>query len=65
MDDIKNNQEYSEEDILEAKKVKKIQRERQIRKGRMWQERIRGIFRFFASIGIIILLVFLADLPQW
>ena len=29
MDDIKNNQEYSEEeDILEAKKVKKIQRER-------------------------------------
>lgn len=66
MDDIENNQEFlDEEDILEAKKVKKIQRERQIRKGRMWQERIRGIFRFFVSIGIIFLLVTLADLPQW
>ena len=66
MDDFENNQECpTEEDILEAKKVKKIQRERQIRKGRMWQERIRGIFRFFVSIGIICLLIFLVDLPQW
>lgn len=66
MDEFENNQEFlEEEDIIEAKKVKKIQRERQIRKGRMWQERLRAIFRFFVSIGIIILFIWLANLPQW
>lgn len=65
MDEFEINQEYIEEDIIEAKKVKKIQRERQVRKGRMWQERLRAIIRFFVSLLLIAVLVWLAKLPQW
>ncbi len=66
MDEMENNQEFLDEaDILEAKKVKKIQRERHIRKGRMIQEQVRGVFRFFVSVGILILIIWIADLPGW
>lgn len=65
MDEFDNNQEYFEEDIIESKKIKKIQRERQVRKGRMFQERLRAVLRFFTSIGIILLIFWLSNLPQW
>lgn len=45
--------------------VKKKQRERLIRKGRMKQERFRKIMRFFISLFLIFGLYFLLNCPGW
>lgn len=45
--------------------VKKKQRERLIRKGRMKQERFRGFVRFFLTLFMLFALVYLANCQGW
>ena len=45
--------------------VKKKQRERLIRKGRMEQERFRGFVRFFLTLFMLFALVYLANCQGW
>lgn len=45
--------------------VKKKQRERLIRKGRMKQERFRGFVRFFLTLFMLFALVYLANCHGW
>src|SRR5574344_597180 len=51
-----NNNEKKLEDIDESKRIKTIQRERIVLKGRLKQERLRGFIRFIVSACIIVFL---------
>lgn len=52
--------------LKESKRVLKYkQRERQVRKGRMWQERLRTFFRFMFVLGLIGAMAYIVKLPQW
>ena len=56
---IEISEEIAEEVVPDGKHfVKRKRRERKVRKGRLKQERFRGIVRFFLTVGFIVILYF-------
>lgn len=52
--------------IVDGKKlVKKMQRKRQIRKGRKRQNNFRGFLRFVMNVVLILSIIYIVKLPQW
>lgn len=52
--------------LKESKRVLKYkQRERQVRKGRLWQERLRMFLRLIFVIALMAAMYYLVKLPQW
>lgn len=63
MDKFENK---GQEQIVDGKRlVKKMQRKRQIRKGRKRQNNFRGFLRFLMNVVLIVSIVYLVKLPQW
>lgn len=63
MDKFEN---HRQEQIVDGKRlVTKMQRKRQIRKGRKRQNNFRGFLRFLMNVVLIVAIVYLVKLPQW
>ncbi len=58
--------ENHEEAVIDpAKLVKKVRKSRKVRKGRRKQTIFRKSFRFFMTIFLIFVLVYVSKMPQW
>ena len=61
-----SNYTPNEDDITDGRRlVKKMQRSRQIRKGRKRKNAFRSFLCFVVNVVLIAGLVYLADMPQW